>query len=473
MGRKTRAAKRRAAPVVHQIKPRLPLLGRNLVLRQDFAHMHDRAGQPRLAQLVQEDAVQHHAGRGLEAEAHIAQPHRGLAFRHRFRDPAHTLNGFQCGSAIALHTRGDRQHERIEHQVRGVHSVDFDGTLIRPLRDREFAIRRASHGRFLVLVDGADDDRRAEGLGLPEHIIKLVLAILEVGGVDDALAARVSQPVLDGLELRGVQHQRRIHLANDAHDNLGHVAGVVAPRVVHVQVQHVRAIVAYLLAGQRDDPVPVLRLQKLLELLAARGVHAFPDDQEGLVLFVRNGRVQTRDRGLHALGFGYHHAPRGALVLRVGFHHLHNLRDVLRRCAAAPADDAHAILLNVFPQRIGKRLRLQRILRAPLHKYWQARVGHHGYIPASGSESRGTRTTPVFAEPMNVLGHLRRPRRAVQPERENRISGQRGRRRFDAGSHQHRPRRFDRHRSHDRHIVRGQAAFLQCLKTRIDRALHL
>jgi hypothetical protein len=47
-------------------------------------------------------------------------------------------------------------------------------------------------------------------------LVELLLAVFEVGGVDDALAAGVLEARLDGLDLRRVEHQRHVHLAHDA-----------------------------------------------------------------------------------------------------------------------------------------------------------------------------------------------------------------------------------------------------------------
>jgi hypothetical protein len=56
------------------------------------------------------------------------------------------------------------------------------------------------------------------------------------------------------VELRRVEHERGVDLADDAADDLGHVAGLSRPGVVDVEVEHVGALAADLLAASETMP---------------------------------------------------------------------------------------------------------------------------------------------------------------------------------------------------------------------------
>ena len=108
-----------------------------------------------------------------------------------------------------------------------------------------------------------------------------------------------------------------------------HVAHAVAADEVDVDVEDVRAL-ALLLARERDEAVPVLRVQQVAHLLRARGVDALADDEERSVLHVR---LLDVDRG------GGRDEPRLALLRRETAHALDEQLQMLGRRPAAAADD--------------------------------------------------------------------------------------------------------------------------------------
>ena len=79
----------------------------------------------------------------------------------------------------------------------------------------------------------------------------------------------------------------------------------------HYEVEHVRAVVPHLLAGQAHDAVPVLGFEEFLERAAARGVHPLAHDQERVVLAIFRDRVQRGDAGIGRGGGGEADVPRG------------------------------------------------------------------------------------------------------------------------------------------------------------------
>ena len=69
------------AAVVDQVEADLDLLLGDLVERHDAGRVHDRRVEPGLDALVQEHRVEHVAGGGVEAEAHVGHAERGVDAR--------------------------------------------------------------------------------------------------------------------------------------------------------------------------------------------------------------------------------------------------------------------------------------------------------------------------------------------------------------------------------------------------------
>ena len=105
-----------------------------------------------------------------------------------------------------------------------------------------------------------------------------VLALLEVGGVEDRLAARVLEAGLEHLRLGGVEHEGERGLRGEAAGDLVHVGGAVAADVVDAHVEDVRAFL-HLVARHLHARVPVGVEHRVAELLRAVGVGALADGE--------------------------------------------------------------------------------------------------------------------------------------------------------------------------------------------------
>ena len=76
--------------------------------------MDDRRDQAGFTQFMQKRAVEHHARRGLEAEADVAQADDGVTVRQFAADAARAFDRLHRIAAVLLYSRADGQHERIE-----------------------------------------------------------------------------------------------------------------------------------------------------------------------------------------------------------------------------------------------------------------------------------------------------------------------------------------------------------------------
>jgi hypothetical protein len=133
-----------------------------------------------------------------------------------------------------------------------------------------------------LLVDGHAHDGGAVLARQTEHPVEppaFAVAVLEVGRVEDRLAAEVLEAGLHHLGLGGVEHDGDRRLGGEARRDLVHVDGAVAPHVVDAHVEHVRAFLD-LLACHLHAGLPVLGEHRLTELLRPVRVRALADDEE-------------------------------------------------------------------------------------------------------------------------------------------------------------------------------------------------
>ncbi len=135
------------------------------------------------------------------------------------------------------------------------------------------------------------------------------------------------------------------------------------------------------------------------------------------------------------------------LVLRRARHRrpaadpLDDLAHVIRRRTAAAADQRQPVGLDEVLVRVGQLRRRQRVVRAVRGQDRQARVRH-----------AGERDPGVPGQVAQVLAHLLRPGRAVQPDQVDAERLQRGERGADLGAAQHRAGGLDRDADDDRQV---------------------
>ena len=114
-----------------------------------------------------------------------------------------------------------------------------------------------------------DHQRRAIALRERADALELLFAVLEVDGVDDALALAVGERQLDGLRIGGVDHHRRFDLADELFVERRDVLHLVAIGGLQADVDDVRAV-ADLPAGDLGRLFPLLFGDQVLEQRASR-----------------------------------------------------------------------------------------------------------------------------------------------------------------------------------------------------------
>ena len=199
-----------------------------------------------------------------------------------------------------------------------------------------------------------------------------------------------------------------------------------------------------LLAPDRDAAVPVGGRLTLAEGFGAVRVAALADRQIGALLAERHGAVERGE-----LGRRHHVAPlrtRPLTILGQPAQHPIELRDVLGRRAAATTDDRDAVLGDEALEPGGEIARPERVAGPAVDQLGQ-----------TGIRLDGDRPRPALAEVGEVLGHLLRAGRAVEPDdRHIERADDRGRGR-DVGADQHRAGGLDRDLNDERHGSAGRA----------------
>ena len=138
-------------------------------------------------------------------------------------DAPDRLDRLHAVAAQVLLARAERERE--QSKIRSVGSMPYRSiaSVVDALADAELPVGVA---RLALLVDREADHRGAVLACERHHAVEaraLGLAVLEVGGVEDRLAARVLQPGLDDRRLGGVEHQRERGLGREAARDLLHV----------------------------------------------------------------------------------------------------------------------------------------------------------------------------------------------------------------------------------------------------------
>ena len=127
--------------------------------------------------------------------------------------------------------------------------------------------------------------------------------------------------------------------------------------------------------------------------------------------------------------------------------------------AAAAADDVDIEFLDELDQRVGKRLRLQRVDRLPVHVERQAGVG-----------DAGDRQGGLLAQEADRLAHVIRAGGAVQPDHVDAQAFQDGQHGGDIGAEQHAPGGIQGHLGLD---GQAHAGFFEGLLDAANGGFHL
>ncbi len=271
----------------------------------------------------------------------------------------------------------------------------------------------------------------------PVHALALVLALFEVRGVEQCLAAVVLQTCFEHLRLGGVEDERQRRLGGEPARDLIHVERAVAADVVDTHIEDVRPFL-HLLARHLHATVEVAFEHRVAELPGAVRVGAFADREVCKLLFERHVRV---DRGATRLELG-RAQHRGAVIEA-----LDDGSQVRGRGAATTSDDVEAELRRKPFVCVREQGRCEVVMRVTVDDARQSRV-------REGRQERAR----VLGEVAQVLGHLGGTGCTVHADDVGTHRFEGGQRRADLGADEHAPRRLHRDLHHDRDRIRQPGA---------------
>ena len=216
--------------------------------------------------------------------------------------------------------------------------------------------------------------------------------LLAVDGVQHWLAVIQAQGTLHRLVIGGIYLQRCIRNRLQSRYSLRNQRRLINARRADIHVQHLRPH-ANLLQTKAADIIKVIIYQCFLQALFAGRIDALADDNRPFAkvnrLAVGGHSCQSalaRAARLQALAFGNH------------------LRDMLRRRAAAAADDACALLRQLIHQlSIFLRPYIEAGLAVALHRQAGVRVDNQGQADS-------------LEHLWEQLAHLHRPQTAVKAD---------------------------------------------------------
>ena len=196
---------RGATAIVDQVERGVELLFGDAVERDDLLGVDDRRVQTVLDRLEEKDGVEHPPGDRLQPEGDVGDAKDGV---HRGQlglelpDRVERLHGVAAQVLLAAR---EGKGEAVEEEVTGLHAVAIDREVVDPVGDAQLPFGGAC---LAGLVDRQGDGSGPVPLDQRQHAADLALAILQVDGVDDRLAAVQFERRLNNRGLGAIEHQR-------------------------------------------------------------------------------------------------------------------------------------------------------------------------------------------------------------------------------------------------------------------------
>ena len=333
-----------------------------------------------------------------ERKGNVAHPAADPRVGQVLFDPARGLDEIDSVVVVLLDAGGHGEDVRIENDVFRREADFLDKDLVGAAADFFAALEVV---RLTLFVEGHDNHGRAVTHDLTGLFLEFLLPLFERDGVHHTLALHAAEAGFDHLELRGVDHDRDlrdIRLAGDKLEEFGHGRRSIEHPLVHVDVDDLRAGLD-LLTRHGERLVVLVAEDELGEFRRAGDVGALAD-------------VDERDFGARGEGFESAQtqsarASRNAARLEIA-RRFDDGRNVIRRRAAATADDVQPSLLGPVAELRGERFgRLGESGR-------RQRVGQAGVRVSADMERRKMR------EFLDVRAHFLGSERAVQPDAEQR-----------------------------------------------------
>ena len=269
------------APVQHHVLDALAQVGFQIVVQRqragvDDAHVH--AGLDRVVQEHHVDGLAHQLV-AAERERYVGDAAGNVAEREAALQFAGAFDEGDRVVVVFLDAGRHREHVGVEDDVFGREADLLGQQRVGARADLDLAldgiglahfIERHHHHRGAV---AAHQERLAQEFGF---------AFLHRDRVDDALALQALQAGLDDAELGAVDHHRDardVGLGGDQIEVIDHRLFGVEHALVHVDVEHLRAVL-HLLPRHHHRFVETAFEDQLLELRRAGDIGAFADVDE-------------------------------------------------------------------------------------------------------------------------------------------------------------------------------------------------
>ena len=337
-------------PAVEQhVVDALEQVGRNVLVDDELARVHDAHVEPDLDRVVEERGV-HRLADGVvatEREGEVRDPAARPRARAALLDQRQRLDERLCVAVVLLDSRRDREHVRVEDDVLREPAVT-DEQVVGAAADLDLALDRV---RLALLVERHHDDAGAVAADPPRLLEEQLLSLLEADRVDDSLPLHALEAGLEHGEARAVDDDRDprdLGLGREQVEERRHRALAVEQVGVHVHVEEVRAA-AHLLERDVDRALVVVRLDQPAEARRAGDVRALADHHEAGVRAELERLEAAEPRPARALG----HGP-GRKARDRG----RDLARVVGRRAAAAADDVDEAGLGELAQQARRVVRL-------------------------------------------------------------------------------------------------------------------
>ena len=216
-------------------------------------------------------------------------------------DFPHGFDEIDAVIVMLLNPRCHGEHIGVEDDVLG-READPGQQLVGPLANLDLAVLGVG---LALLVEGHDDHRRAIVHALARLVQERAFAFLHRDRIDDRLARNALQPGFDHLPLGAVDHHRNpgnIRLGGDQLKEGGHGVDRIEQPLIHVHVDHLRAVLN-LLTRDFNRLSIVARQDQLLERGRAGDIGALANIDEagrglsGHGIRLPSQRVQDRQGG--------------------------------------------------------------------------------------------------------------------------------------------------------------------------------
>ena len=247
--------------------------------------MNNRGVEPRFDTLVEVDAVEYLAGRGVEAEGDVGEPQNGAHAGQFGLDTANALERLNTVATRLFHSRREGERERVDEHVGRLEAVALDGQRGDVPRGAQFPLRRSG---LTLFVNAGRDHGGPEFGGERQEAVEsgaLTVTLFEVDGVEHRLATEPGQGLTRHFGFGGVDHDGHGRLGGETRHDLIHVTDPIGAGVVDADVEDVGALFD-LVATNGHAGVPVALEHGVTELLRTVGVGALADHENGTVLLV-------------------------------------------------------------------------------------------------------------------------------------------------------------------------------------------